>query len=187
MTKHYELGLAANEEPCPVCGVTPQIFRSTGTEGVVECGRCGLPSGVDLAVLPGDRIPRPAANVAWIGVFRRYWFETGKKITAEELVGSDIELAGRMRDLTAWAGENQDVIAHAHAATSAPYTSLTAICVDVEERGETRKDWLLVLPNDVAAVALKLPFSAEGFALGTIITIQTPIPIPGKKPTRLVT
>lgn len=181
MTKGYVIGLGANEEPCPVCDVKPQMFRQTATEDIVECGRCGLPSGVDLTVAPRDRRPTPGANAAWLGIFRRYWQETGQKITAPSLVGPDVELAGRMRALNGWLRAHENLVAHANAATAAPYTSLTAVCVELERSGEVRKVWSLFLPNEVAGAALALPFDAEGFVTGTIVTIQTPIPIPGKR------
>jgi len=184
--KHYILGLSTNEQPCPVCDVKPQMFKATGTENVVECGRCGLPSGIDLETSPGDRIPRPAANPVWIGIFREYWQDTRQKFTAPDLVGDDVELAGRMLGLNAWLERHQDLVAQATAAMVAPYTSVTAVCVEVEDAGgkAVGRAWSLVLPNETSGIVLALPFPADSFMPGTIITIQTPIPLPGEPPPR---
>jgi hypothetical protein len=154
------------------------------TEGVVECGRCGLPSAIDATALPGDQVPQLSTTPAWIGLFRRYWSETGRKITAPELVGPDVELAGRMQALNKWCSEHSELVAAASVATVAPYVSVTAICVQVQRPGtdEIRQAWSMLLPNVTAGAALNLPFSAEGFVPGTVITIQTPIQLPGEAP-----
>jgi hypothetical protein len=153
-------------------------------EGVVECARCGLPSAIDTDALPGDQVPQLSTSPAWIGIFRRYWSETGLKITAPELVGPDIELAGRMKALNQWCSEHRELVAAASLAAVAPYSSVTAICVQVQSPSgdEIRQAWSMLLPNETAGAVLNLPFSAEGFAPGTVITIQTPIQLPGQAP-----
>jgi hypothetical protein len=178
------IGLGGADQSCPVCNVKPQIFRAMATEGVVECGRCGLPSTIDVTALPGDQVPQLTTSPAWIGIFRRYWSETGLKITAPELVGPDIELAGRMKALNQWCSEHAELVAAASLAAVAPYSSVTAICVQVQSPSgdEIRQAWSMLLPNQTAGVVLKLPFSAEGFTPGTVITIQTPIQLPGQAP-----
>jgi hypothetical protein len=182
--RHHILGLSTNEEPCPVCNVKPQIFRDTMTDNVVECGRCGLPSEVDQSAPAGQRIPRPAANPAWVGIFKRYWQETGAKITAPELVGPDVELAGRHRELQAWLVKNNDVVEAATLAIAAPYASITAICVEIEsaDGGEMRRAWSLILPQENVGRSLSLPVSPGLFEPGTILTIQTPNSPPQRGP-----
>lgn len=181
MSGMHILGLNDRDEPCPVCDMKPRAFRSTATTNVVECSRCGLPSGVDMSQAPENRIPTTGTNAATLGLLRQYWSETGRKITAKSLVGPDMELAARMKSLDEWTAAHPDLVAQVGLATQAPYTSITAICVEVQEPGadQVTKAWTMILPNEFAGTSLKLPIDPAIFAPGTIITIQTPTPIPG--------
>lgn len=176
------LGLAANQQACVICDMKPQAFRETTVKTIVECSRCGLPSAINPDAPHGQQIPRPLAAVTWIHVFRRYWEEMHEKLTTPEIVGPDIELAGRMSRLNDWLNKNADFVQRSTVGSLAPYTSISAIVVRVaNDRGEeVGVEWMLLLPNEAVGAAIKLPFSPEGLAVGTLLTIQTPIILPGK-------
>lgn len=183
MAQHHILGLSQPGESCPLCDVKPQIFRQTQVEHLVECGRCGLPSAVDLNVEPQDRVAQPVASAGWLNVFRRYWDESGRKITHPAIIGDDVELRERMRALDDWLKRNQGLVAAATLATAAPYSSITAIVVQVQKghADEVRKAWQLLLPHEAIGAAIQFPIDPEPFDPGTIVTIQTPNQLPGAK------
>ena len=175
------IGLSAPDEACPVCDTKPQAYRATALDRLVECVRCGLLANLE----PGGTQATPACNPGYLRLFRTYWGEAGKKITAQELAEStqDPELLGRWVALAAWLDQHPAEVAHANLAISAPYSSLTGIVVQMEGEladlhpGRT-KAWNLLVPHPALQGSLAMPIDPEPFAVGTIVTIQTPIANP---------
>jgi hypothetical protein len=176
------IGLSGPDESCPVCDTKPQAYRATELDNLVECVRCGLLFNLEQ----GGTQATPAANPGYLRLFRTYWLETGNRITADELAAatSDPELLGRREKLHRWLDLHPQELAHANLAITAPYSSLTAIVVamDSELRADFAPDrtkaWNLLVPHPDLAAGLAFPIDPEPFAVGTIVTIQTPIANP---------
>lgn len=181
---HYIIGSGLEGE-CPICDLSPIAVRTTATKGFGECPRCGLP--YVTAGPHGEPIEKPicAARGGFVGLLRKYWEVTARKITLSDTGGAtplDPIRQERLDALKSWINDHPHLYSLASAAETWPFATLVGV---VAELDDGRTVWRILSPPSGLSPQMPqtFPIPVDNLPAGTVCTLSIPaISAPAEPP-----